>query len=68
MLKQSRKKICTKCDTLFDPSKVATKWDEKGFGYSTKLAICPNCGSYVVIKVEEDSSLDVNNDPRFYKY
>lgn len=61
-------KYCASCDTLFDPLKATIKWDDKGLGYSTKLAKCPNCGSYMVIKVVEDESLDVNNDSRFYKY
>lgn len=44
------------------------KYDENGYGYSTEIAICPECGHIEVVKFIEDYCLDVNNDLRFYEY
>lgn len=57
---------CKKCGKsfIFKPDDIW--WDEKGFGYSTKLTKCKKCGCINVVKHIEDYSLDVNNDERFY--
>lgn len=44
------------------------KYDENGYGYSTEIAVCPECGHIEVVKFIEDYCLDVNNDLRFYEY
>lgn len=59
---------CKKCKTIFNFDLDDAYWDEKGYGYSTKLVRCKNCGCPNVIKHITDQNLDINNDPRFYKY
>lgn len=61
-------KTCSKCKEHFVFNPEDCFWDDKGFGYSTKLVRCPYCNSINVVKHIEDSSLDVNNDDRFYSY
>ena len=56
--------LCKKCKK----KELNLKWDENGFGYSTILGECPNCGHIEVVEYVEDRCLDVNNDPRFYEY
>jgi len=60
--------VCKSCDSyfVFTPDKI--KWDEQGYGYSTKLVICPECGCVNVIKYIEDNGLNVNFDDRYYDY
>lgn len=41
-------------------------FDECGYGYSTKLTKCPNCGKIIVVKYIEDSGLDLNLDDKYY--
>ena len=60
---------CKKCAHSIDLNLINAFWDETGYGYSTKLCVCPECGSYVVIKYEEDNWLndlaeDYNNYER----
>ena len=43
-------------------------WDESGYGYSTKLVKCPECGQINIIGYVEDDGFDVNYDLRFYEY
>jgi len=62
------KRTCKKCGKSFNYSLKDAYWDEKGFGYSTKLIKCPNCSCNNIIKIVEDEYLDVNNDERFYYY
>lgn len=57
---------CHKCDYRIKTEYAKITWDEHGYGYSTKLAICPNCASLNPIQYIEDPGLDVNNDSRFY--
>lgn len=59
---------CKKCKTIFSYTPDQIRWDEHGYGYSTKLVACPECGCMNVIKYEVDSGMDINNDERFYKY
>lgn len=60
-------KECKKCDVIFTYTSDEVWWDEKGYGYSTKLVKCPYCGCINVIQYNEDYGNDVNNDERFYK-
>ena len=59
---------CKSCKTNFSFTSDECWWDEKGFGYSTKLVKCSKCGRINVVKHEVDYSMDVNNDERFYDY
>lgn len=61
-------RICSKCKQEFQYNETDCFWDNKGYGYSTKLVKCPECGQIQIIKYIEDASLDVNNDERFYIY
>ena len=61
-------KKCKKCKSKFSYTPEDTYWDENGYGYSTKLVKCPDCGCINVIKYDEDSGLDLNSDLRFYEY
>lgn len=63
---QNNKK-CSKCKEHFIYKPEETFWDEHGYGYGTKLVICPYCKTINVIKYHEDSSLDINKDRRYYK-
>lgn len=57
---------CQKCNAWLKEEDFF--WDESGFGYSTKLVKCRECGAITVIKIIEDKGLDVNKDKRFYCY
>lgn len=56
---------CEKCNNT---AMMPTWWDEHGYGYSTKLAQCPQCGNIIIIKYIKDHGLDINNDIRYYRY
>ena len=58
---------CFQCKNHINISKNDTWFDDKGFGYSTRLSRCPECGKIIIIGYAEDNHLDVNNDPRFYR-
>lgn len=60
-------KTCIKCkeDFIWFPEEAF--WDERGYGYSTKLTKCPYCNCINIIKTIEDYGFNVNNDIRFYK-
>lgn len=60
--------FCKKCNKFFDFKPDECFWDEKGFGYSTKLVTHKKCGCINIVQHIEDYSLDVNNDERFYLY
>lgn len=57
-----------KCQHDFNSKKYI--WDEHGYGYSTRLVRCPQCGELVVAEVVEDYCIemlgDVGMDPRYY--
>ena len=59
---------CHKCGYTFKYNKEDIKFDENGYGYSTKYVICPRCKSICIVEYFEDRYLDVNNDERFYLY
>lgn len=35
-------------------NELSIKWDEDGYGYSTKLGICPGCGKVIILQIIED--------------
>ena len=42
-------------------------FDEKGFGYSTKLTKCPHCNKIIILKHIEDYNFNkLNTDRRLY--
>lgn len=59
---------CNKCDGTNEYNESDYFWDENGFGYSTELVRCKDCGCMIIVKVIEDNNLDVNNDKRYYRY
>ena len=59
---------CDKCEEANECDNIAVFWDETGFGYSTKLYRCKNCGNLITIKTIEDNGLYINEDDRYYKY
>lgn len=61
-------KLCNKCDELFEYEEKDCIWDETGYGYSTKLVRCKECGCWNVIRVIKDVGFDVNGDDRFFEY
>ena len=67
MRELSNSKTCTKCheDFIYYPEQI---WfDDKGYGYSTKLCRCPYCGQINILKHIEDYSMKkLNRDNREY--
>lgn len=59
---------CKKCGSQITVTDDVTYWDEKGFGYSTKLINCPICNCPNVIEYIEDKHLNLNIDAWYYKY
>lgn len=59
---------CKKCDTWFEYDQHEVMFDDKGYGYSTKLVKCKHCGCLNVVHYYEDRAMKLNNDSRFYKY
>ena len=59
---------CRKCGWTFGFVDDEVKYDEYGYGYTTKYVICPRCKSVCVVDYIEDECLDVNNDERYYVY
>ena len=57
---------CKSCDSTFKYQPEDMWFDNRGFGYSTRLTRCPFCNKIVVLEYMEDYGLDVNNDKRFY--
>ena len=61
---------CKNCNHKFTSRK--TFWNETGYGYSSKLARCPECGCITVVKIIEDYAVtmmgDLGLDPRYYEY
>ena len=53
---------CKQCDS----NKIKIKWDESGYGYSVKLAVCEKCGRVTILKYIEDPGIDINGDLRWY--
>lgn len=60
--------ICKGCGCSFWYENKETYFDDKGYGYSTKLIKCPSCGKQVVLRYYEDRSMKLNNDSRYYNY
>lgn len=59
---------CKKCKSNFIYHQQEVFFDDKGFGYSTKLVKCPECGCINVIQYIEDRAIKLNNDSRYYDY
>lgn len=62
------KRKCSKCKEEFDYDDRDTFFDEKGYGYSTKLVKCKNCNCINILNHYEDKSLNLNYDERYYNY
>ena len=60
--------ICSKCGQAFSYVRKDTYFDDKGYGYSTRLIGCPHCNTINVLKYYEDQSMKLNNDSRYYNY
>lgn len=65
---QAQEHICKKCGQSFSYKKANTYFDDKGYGYSTRLIDCPHCNTINVLKYYEDRAMKLNNDSRFYNY
>ena len=50
-------KRCAKCSEIFVYKPEDTWFDDKGYGYSTKLCKCKYCGQINVIKHFEDRAM-----------
>lgn len=59
---------CKKCETNFIYYPQDVFFDDKGYGYSTKLVKCPECGCINIIRYMEDRSMKLNDDSRYYDY
>lgn len=58
---------CKKCHESFVYESDDIRWDENGFGYSTKLIRCKHCNCINVIKYVEDYGFSkMNTDRRLY--
>ena len=58
---------CIQCGKELNYEEDEFWWNDQGFGYSTKLCRCSECNQVNIVKYQEDYSLDVNNDGRFYR-
>lgn len=59
---------CWKCKTSFVFLPEEAYWDDKGYGYSTKLVKCSQCGSTNIIRhVEDYGFAKMNVDRRLFK-
>lgn len=68
-LEKKKKYSCTckKCQTDFMFKPDECWFDEHGYGYSTKLTTCKNCGCINVVKYTEDYGFSkMNYDSRLY--
>jgi len=59
-------RICRSCKTKIILKEVPQWWDENGYGYSTKLCQCPECNEIIIVEYNEDPSLDINKDTRWF--
>ena len=60
-------RICKKCGSSFKFKPDECFWDEKGYGYSTKLVRCSECNCINVIEhVEDYGFAKMNTDRRLY--
>lgn len=64
---QIKESVCSSCGKIkVQPENI---WfDDKGFGYSTRLTRCPNCGKIIILGYIEDYGLDANSDCRYFEY
>ena len=63
---KSESATCNKCGGF--KVKPENIWfDEKGYGYSTRLTKCPHCGRVVILGYKEDYGFSkINTDRRWY--
>lgn len=59
---------CVKCKNEFTFDNKDTYFDERGYGYSTKLVKCKVCGCPNVVKYIDDIHLNINYDDWYYKF
>lgn len=52
-----KSRICSKCKKSYSYLPTDAYFDERGYGYSTKLVNCPYCGVPNVIKHIEDRAM-----------
>ena len=58
---------CRKCEESYIFTPDEAWWDEKGYGYSTKLTKCPYCGCINVVQYIEDYGFSImNTDQRYF--
>lgn len=55
---------CKKCGTEFTSDNSKIVFDENGYGYSTKLKVCMQCGQIHIVKYYFDSWLNEINESR----
>lgn len=65
---QALEHTCAKCAETIVYDKSEAYFDDKGYGYSTKLLICPHCNTPNVLRYYEDRAMKLNRDSRFYNY
>lgn len=58
---------CIQCQEDFECTDELVYWDDRGYGYSTKLCRCPHCGQINILKYKQDYGFDVNKDERWYE-
>lgn len=57
---------CKSCNSDFVYQPESIWFDERGYGYSTRLTKCPYCGKIVILGHKEDKHLDINKDKKWY--
>lgn len=59
--------VCIQCGKKISVDKNDGWWNDSGYGYSTKLTKCPDCGQLNIVKYQIDDGFDVNKDERWYE-
>lgn len=52
---------CIQCGKTFENKDELTYWDDRGYGYSTKLARC-DCGQLNIIRYQNDKWISEQED------
>lgn len=67
LVRNQHRCTCKKCGKLFIYEPDDVWWDEKGYGYSTKLVQHKDCGCINVVEHVEDYGFSrLNTDVRLY--
>lgn len=53
--------VCGRCKSLVAYDKKDIRWDESGYGYSTKFIICPHCKTPIILEYREDNWMKGRN-------